>query len=207
MFCRRCPVPGACVCGALRGACVVLSEHIEAALAGPLTGLALEEIGRVMWQAFAEEAFDWAEAERLDGLIRARQERMRAAGGARGAGSAGGLQRASAALCGALAAAARRPRSPDRVASVERRRRVASSGALPPGPAGWLTEGQRAVLTVVGREAARGVPTCKWPIAKIAALAGVERTTVQGALRLAGGLGLVRCGSGVAGGRSRRPTW
>ena len=172
----------------------MLSEHIEAALAGPLTGPALEEIARIMWRAFAEEAFDWAEAERLDGLIRERQARMKAAGGAGGLGSAGGLRRASAALCEALAAARRprTPRSPDRQASVERRRRVASSGALPPGPAGWLTEGQRAVLTVVGREAARGVPSCTWPIAKIAALAGVERTTVQGALRLARGLGLVR---------------
>ena len=173
----------------------MLSEHIEAALGGPLTGPALEEIARVMWRAFAAEAFDWAEAERLDGLIRARQARMKAAGGAGGPpGGAGGLRRASAALYEALAAMRRprTPRSPDRQASVERRRRVSSSGALPPGPAGWLTEGQRAVLTVVGREAARGVPSCTWPIAKIAALAGVERSTVQGALRLARGLGLVR---------------
>ena len=75
---------------------------------------------------------------------------------------------------------------------MERRRRVASCGALPPEAAGWFTEGQRAALSVVGREAARGRPWCDWPLDRIAALAGVGRTTARDALRLAERLGLVR---------------
>ena len=96
-----------------------------------------------------------------------------------------------AAVAAAVKRARRRPRSPDRQASLERRRRVAFSGGMPSGLARLFTPGQVAVLSVVGREAARGRPTCELPIAKIEALAGVGRTTAQEALRLAKGLGLV----------------
>jgi len=47
-----------------------------------------------------------------------------------------------------------------------------------------FTEGERAVLCVVGTEVKRhGI--CDWPIDKIAAIAGVGRTTVQNALHTA----------------------
>ena len=77
-------------------------------------------------------------------------------------------------------------------ASIGRRRRVASCGALPPQMTEWFSEGQRATLSVVGREAARGRPWCDWPLDRIAALAGVGRTTARDALRLAERLGLLR---------------
>jgi hypothetical protein len=79
----------------------------------------------------------------------------------------------------------RRPqRSPDREKSRQRRRLLGGSGALPPGIRVRFTEGERAVLYVVGCEVKRqGI--CDWPIDKIAALAGVCRTTVQNALRWA----------------------
>ena len=167
----------------------MLSEHIEAALGGPVTIPALEEIARTVWRALEAEVLSWEEAGRLDGLIRARRDRMGAGHGGpeRGVGPV----RASWALPGALRRP-RRPRSPERQASVERRRRVASCGALPPDAAGWFTEGQRAALSVVGREAARGRPWCDWSLDRIAALAGVGRTTVRDALRLAERQGLVR---------------
>ena len=180
----------------------MLADHIEGALGGPLTGPALEEIARVMWRALGEGVLSWEEAGRLDGLIRDRQARMRAAGGWGSQGSAGGLLRASGALGGALGAALRRPerpRSPDREASLGRRVVVMLSGAVPSAVARAaqaqgrrLTAAQAAILSVVGREAARGAPTCELPIAQIGALAGAGRSTVQRALRLAEGLGLIR---------------
>ena len=179
----------------------MLSEHIEGALGGPLTGPALEEIARVMWRAVEAGRLSWEEAGRLDGLIHERRARMRASGGWGGQGPAPGLRQAFAAL-----KPPPRPRSPDREASLGRRLVVGLSGAIPSSVAraalargGRLTGGHVAVLSVVGREAARGNQGCRWPIARIAALAGVSRSTVQRALRLAASLGLVRV--------RRRPRW
>jgi hypothetical protein len=74
-----------------------------------------------------------------------------------------------------------RQRSPDRKASRDRRRMLGGSSALPDNLRHHYTEGQRAVLCVVAGEIKRhGV--CDFPIDKIAALAGVCRTTVQTAM-------------------------
>lgn len=71
-----------------------------------------------------------------------------------------------------------RQRSPDRKASRDRRRILGGSSALPDTLRQYYTEGQRAVLCVVAGEIKHhGV--CDLPIDKIAALAGVCRTTVQ----------------------------
>ena len=75
-----------------------------------------------------------------------------------------------------------RPRSPDRQASIERRRVHAGSGALPP----WLrkrcTQGVAAALKIMAdwRKGGR----CELPVGKIAGLAGVCHTLAQDALRL-----------------------
>jgi hypothetical protein len=88
---------------------------------------------------------------------------------------------------GGIIAAARprqRPRSPDRKASRDRRRRLGGSSALPDTLRHHYTEGQRAVLCIVAGEVKRhGV--CDLPIDKIAALAGVGRTTVQTTMHIA----------------------
>ena len=167
----------------------MLAEHIEEALGVPLGRAALEEVTRRMWRAFGEGLLTEAQAERLDGLIRERQARLRAL---EGQGTAQrGPQGVFAAAAAAVRRARRRPRSPDRQASLERRRGVAFSGGMPSSLARLFTPGQVAVLSVVGREAARGRPSCEMPLGKIGALAGVGRTTVQEALRAARGLGLV----------------
>ena len=71
-----------------------------------------------------------------------------------------------------------RPTSPDRRASLERRRRLGGSGVLPANLRHHYTLGQMAVLCIVAGEVKHhGV--CDLPIDKIAALAGVCRTTVQ----------------------------
>src|SRR3954453_5520352 len=81
-----------------------------------------------------------------------------------------------------------RPRSP---ASMERRRRWAASGALPPTLAARFTLAETAVLAVIAAEALRH-GRCTLVIEHIAALAGVGRSTVKRALRAAQGLGLTR---------------
>lgn len=84
-----------------------------------------------------------------------------------------------------------RQRSPDRQASRDRRRRLGGSSALPDTLRHHYTEGQRAVLCIIAGEIKHhGV--CDLPIDKIAALAGVCRTTVQTTLHEARRLGHIR---------------
>lgn len=80
-----------------------------------------------------------------------------------------------------------RPRSAD---SLARRRRWVAAGMMPPQVACLFTQGQTAVLAVIAAEVKkRG--RCELPIAAIAALAGVGRTTVQNALRAAENAGVL----------------
>ena len=74
---------------------------------------------------------------------------------------------------------------------MERRRRWAASGALPPALAARFTLAETAVLAVIAAEALRH-GRCTLVIEHIAALAGVARSTVKRALRAAQGLGFVR---------------
>jgi hypothetical protein len=84
-----------------------------------------------------------------------------------------------------------RQRSPDRKASRDRRRRLGGSSALPDNLRHHYTEGQRAVLCIVAGEVKHhGI--CDLPIDKIAALAGVCRTTVQTATHEARRLGHIK---------------
>lgn len=84
----------------------------------------------------------------------------------------------------------KRPVSPDRQASIHRRRSLAASGMVPARIAAGFTVGEVAILTTVAIEAMRG-GRCELAIDHLAALAGVGRTTVQNALRLAQKQGLI----------------
>jgi hypothetical protein len=84
----------------------------------------------------------------------------------------------------------RPPRSPDRAASIARRRSIAASGAVPSRIASNFTTGECAVLSVVAREVQRR-GRCELHIDAIAGMAGVARTTAQNALRQARSLGLI----------------
>ena len=80
--------------------------------------------------------------------------------------------------------------SPDRARSLSRRRQLAMSGAVPGTIAVSFTTGEIAALSVIARECQRR-GRCEWFMDKIAAVAGVSRTTARNALRQAQALGLV----------------
>ena len=75
---------------------------------------------------------------------------------------------------------------------IQRRRRQAASGYLPPTIAAAFTLGEQSVLSVIAILTLKGGGTCDAPIAKIAALAACSRTVVQSAIRQARRLGLLR---------------
>ncbi len=73
---------------------------------------------------------------------------------------------------------------------MERRRRWAASGRLPPGLAARFTLAEQAVLALVAAETVRR-GDCRLAIGHLAAIVGVAETTVRNAVREACRLGLV----------------
>jgi hypothetical protein len=153
---------------------------MQAAIEGARTLAQMDELSRQLWQGHGAGALGDHEAQILAERLHERRSAIRE--GIRPVGIPAG--RAS------LFPPRRSVRSPDRAASLERRRLLACSGPLPPQLAARFTEGQRAVLRIIGDEvAAKGV--CGLCIDAIAARAGVCRRLAQGAIRLAEGDGLL----------------
>ncbi|HMD61276.1 MAG TPA: hypothetical protein VKG78_07575 [Opitutaceae bacterium] len=158
----------------------MLADQFAAAAAAAENTHAVDEIARLTWRAHAEGQLADTEAEAISEVLQGRRAtfatRDRTASPSR---PALGLPRAS-----------RRPRSPDRLVSLERRRRQAMSGVVPAKIAASFTLAEAAVLTVVARQCQR-TGVCTLHIDVIAALAGCCRTVVKNALRQARLLGLI----------------
>ncbi|MCJ2067955.1 hypothetical protein MKK75_03880 [Methylobacterium sp. J-030] len=157
----------------------------------------LGEVAAAVWKAYGAGGLTDEQAEQLDGLLSAR----------RGAARAAPVRTPTLALIAAqvVPAAAPAPKGqgtasnrnhartgsrPRSAESLCRRRRWAAAGYLPPKIAAGFTSGEQAVLAVVGREiATKG--RCTLARGHIAALAGVEASTVKRAMRQAALVGLV----------------
>src|SRR4051812_27597668 len=131
--------------------------------------LELTKVSALLWKAYAAGHVTEAEASALSEAIEARRALP---------APAKPVQRRFGS----------RPRSP---ASVERRRRWAAAGALPPALASRFTPAEQAVLAVVAAEHLKA-GRCTLTIDHVAALAGVSRSTVKNALREAQHQGLTR---------------
>lgn len=145
----------------------MFADHLRSAIeAAPR--LTLPAIAAQLWRAYSEGQVTEAEAEALSGLLEARQadpvpsDKLRTSVGSR-------------------------PRTD---ASMERRRRWAASGRLPPALAARFTLAEQAVLSLVAAETCRR-KDCRLSIGGMAAIAGVSETTVRNAIREAAKLGLV----------------
>ncbi|MGG3811472.1 hypothetical protein ABEV34_07480 [Methylorubrum rhodesianum] len=140
---------------------------------GRAHGVALDALSRALWMAHAAGEMTDGEATTLAEAIAARRK------------PAGGQGTQPAPL-------PRKPvqRPPVRSVAVERRRRLAASGPMPPALAARFTTGELAALRIIADEhQARG--SCALCIDAIAARAGVSRTTAQNAIRQAVRLGMM----------------
>lgn len=143
----------------------------------------LDEAARLLWKGYIEGSISDGEAEYLSGSI----DRRRPLGRRTAPVHATQVGRVNGRVLSRFATR-QRQRSPDRKASRNRRRMLGGSGAMPDNIRCHYTEGQRAVLCIVAFEIKQhGV--CDFPVEKIAALAGVGRTTVQTAMHEARLLG------------------
>lgn len=129
----------------------------------------LPEVSALLWKAYAAGSLSEAEASELSELIEARK-------------AVPTEPKAAPRRVGS------RPRSPE---SMERRRKWAASGRLPPQIQARFTLAEAAVLSVIAAEVT-GKGACTLTIGHIAALAGVCNQTVRNAMREAVGLGFVR---------------
>jgi hypothetical protein len=134
----------------------------------------LNEIAKTVWSAWSAGHLSDDQAQRLAETIDRRK------GGYRGQG----LPSNSAPAGFSRARARVKQRSPDRIHSIERRRRLAASGPMPPTLADKFTTGELAVLRIVADEI-RKYGTCSAYVDELAARAGVCRTTAQNAIRAA----------------------
>lgn len=128
----------------------------------------LPKVSALLWKAYAAGQVTEAEASELSALIETRKV-----------------------IPVVQKAARRRPGSrPRSSASMERRRRWAASGALPPALAARFTLAETAVLAVVAAEH-RKRGDCRLTNKEIADVAGVCLTSVKNAMRAARGLNLL----------------
>jgi hypothetical protein len=133
----------------------------------------LDHLAREVWRAHGAGVLDDAAAQAAAEAIQARRIEAR--------------PKPRIAPSGAPRIPTRRSqRSPSRQASIERRRRMVGTIAMPSALASRFTWGEQAVHRVIGNEV-RKHGVCTLPIDAIAAMAGVHRTTVQNALREAQG--------------------
>jgi len=167
----------------------VFADEIRRAIEAA-TRLTLPQVTALLWRAYGEGRVTEAEAEVLSGLIETRIEAptaRRLTLAAPAASKSGDSQAAQDNTASARRAVGSRPRTD---ASLERRRRWAASGRLPPALAARFTLAEQAVLALVAAEVVRR-KDCRLAVGQLAAIVGVAETTVRNAIREAGKLGLV----------------
>ena len=142
---------------------------------------ALPAVTAVLWKAFGDGQVSEAEAAALSALIEARKAENRTVRNL----ASGHAQQDRVAI--PRTDVGSRPRTD---ASMERRRRWAASGRLPPGLAARFTLAEQAVLALVAAEVVRR-KDCRLSVENMAAVAGVCRSTVKNAIREARRLGLL----------------
>ncbi|MCP2083976.1 UNVERIFIED_ORG: hypothetical protein J2W74_005241 [Methylorubrum zatmanii] len=165
-------------------------DHLRAAIeAAPR--LTLPAVTAQLWRAFGEGHVTETEAEALAALIEARQ--VSSAPTRLANVPVGDIHPTDPDTPQDRARSPRTGRNGSRPrtdASMERRRRWAASGRMPPAIAARFTLAEQSVLSLVAAETCRR-KDCRLSIGGMAAIAGVSETTVRNAIREAVKLGLV----------------
>jgi hypothetical protein len=139
-------------------------------------GRSLDHIAQQVWKALTADLISEQAAERLAGAIDARRVALKRK---RLVSQGKGSQSAPRAIT-----------SPDKARSLARRRKQAASGALSPDIASHFTTAEQAALAVIAHRIKRS-GSCDWFMDKIAAIAGICRTSARNAIRKAQELGLI----------------
>jgi hypothetical protein len=163
---------------------------VLAALSGTKSLSVLDGFARTIWTDWAEGKLTDDQAGTLAEMLERRKTEVRGADTV--AARAPNVSAAAKAQGrpSYFPAKRKRPVSPNRRASIARRRTLACSGPMPPQLACLFTTGELAVLRIVADEA-RDRKRCCLTLGEISARAGVCVTTARNALRYAAREGLV----------------
>lgn len=155
-------------------------QDMAAAIDGARTLAQMDDLSRQVWQAHAAGALSDTAAQGFAERLHVRRGTLRPQ-----------IVQLAASAGPVSLFRPRRPQvSPDRRASMLRRRLLAASGGMPPRLANGFTTAEQAALRIVGDEV-RDHGTCDCTLAEIAARAGCGRTSVQNAIRTARLMGLI----------------
>lgn len=154
----------------------MIDEHMVAAIAGATSTAQLDELARTVWGAFGQGQIGEGAAATLSEAIEKHRRTF-------------GTPRRTPGFTPRFKRGNRYPPR-DRGRSLERRRRLAASGPMPPALASMFTCGELAVLRIVADEM-RDSGGCDRSLGELAARAGVGRTTAQNAIRRAAREGLL----------------
>lgn len=149
------------------------------------TTAALDVLAKALWSALAAGMVDEATATLHSEALEARREALRTPSPSRT-----GRTPVAAVRAVTLFAKARQTMPPDRRKSIERRRRLAASGPMPPAMAAAFTTAELAALRIVADEV-RSHGVCSRSYEEVAARAGVCRASARNAIRRAARLGFL----------------
>lgn len=161
----------------------MLVEDMAAAI-GRAHGAALDEVTRALWAGVAAGEIADEDAGRLSAAIQAQRA------GPRFGAIVPASTREGAPPFRSRTVGPQPQRSPDRTEALERSRRWAAAGRMPPTIACKFTHGEQAALAVIAVEVTKR-NACSMAIGAIAALAGVSGSTVKRAIRQARALGFL----------------
>ncbi len=160
------------------------------AISGTKSLSALDGFCRAVWSDWGAGRLTDEQAQSLAETIEARRREVRVRDTVAGRVPQVATQAQAAGRPSHFPPKRRAPRSPNRRASIERRRTLAASGPMPPQLAAQFTTGELAALRIVA-DAVRDRGACLLTLGEIAARAGVCVTTARGALRQAAREGLL----------------
>lgn len=176
------------------------AEQVATAI-GRAHGRALDDAARTIWQGLAARLLDEEEAQSLAELAHARRNAHKTAP----VGRRTRMEPQRVDEVHASRFPRRRPqRPPVRAQAIERRRRIAASGALPPQLAALFTVAETAVLAIVADEVRRR-GRCDRSLDELAARAGCSRSSAKNAIRTARAHGLIRVTLRPRSGRKHLP--
>jgi hypothetical protein len=166
----------------------MFGQQVEQAIDAARGGRALDDISRIIWRGFSEGVIGDDEAQQLAERLHTRRA-LYSATAAAGAPQPP-LQRHTGRP--SIFGPPRRPqRPPVRSQAIERRRRIAAAGAMPPAVAARFTVAEQAVLAIVADEV-RHRGRCDRCLDEIAARAGCSRSSAKNAIRAAARIGMIR---------------
>jgi hypothetical protein len=158
------------------------------AIGGTKSLVTLDGFARTVWQRWAEKEVTDEQAQSLAEAIEARKREVRGIDTVTQRAPHVAAQAKGQGRLSHFPPKRKVTRSPDRRASIERRRTLAASGPMPPRLASQFTTGELAVLCLVTDEV-RAKRHCTLTLGELAARAGVGVTTARNAIHEAAGHG------------------